>query len=226
MSTRDFLNNRPDIRQTNSAEYEQAMQKYTPVNQQRVESHVVPPLLIAFIVSLVLTLMTLAAMVTYWRVDAFILSMVFGGSFLFVFGRRIGVADKVLWAIEDMFNLDLNDDNQIGYAPRNVPLTRRTGTTNLPLPEQAEGLTRSEWQQVAIAILNKQGGVSRRGIYKNSDLSQSKSTAAARHLENGYAKDGKLNGEGWDWLSSHLPDGINSMIDRPTDNPPTPLNSG
>ena len=220
MSTRDFLNNQQGIRQTNSAEYEQAMQKYTPVNQQHVGSHVVTPLLIAFIVSLVLTLMTLAAMITYWRVNAFVLSMVFGGSFLFVFGRRIGVADKVLWAIENMLNLDLNDDNQIGIAPRSVPVNTANGSRDVPLDDKPAELFREDWTQAAIAILNKRGNVSWRGIYKNCKISQSKAQAVAKHLKAGYSDGLEINERGWDWLVAYLPEHVDCLIERPDS--PTP----
>lgn len=230
MTTREFLNSQSGIRQTNSSEYDAAMQKYTPVNQQAVHSHVLTPLLIGFIVSVVLTLMALAAMITYWEVNTFILSMVFGGSFLFIFLRRIGVADRVLWAIEEMFGTDIDGDGEVGYAPRSVTVNTKNGSRDVAVSDQPEKLYNADWAEVATAVLANGGRVSRRGIYNNCKLSQSKAQLAVALLEKGYSKNGEINERGWDWLVSHLPDNKTCKIERPTapptSTPPTLLDGG
>lgn len=223
-STRDFLNAQHGIRQINADEYDAAMQKYTPVSQQDVNSHVAVPLMIAFIVGMVMSLMATAVMLKWFLFDPFIILIVFGSVFLFMFLKRIGMADRLTWATEELLGIDLDNDGEVGnpYAPRSVAFTNRKGTRDVPLKPQSGGLVYEDWQRVAIAILNKQGKASRRGIYDNSDgrLSQRQATDAAAQLAKGYAANNELTGAGWDWLFPHLPDGYQCMMERPLD-PPT-----
>lgn len=222
-STRDFLNAQQGIRQINAEEYDAAMQKYTPVGQQDVNSHVAVPLLIAFIVGMVMSMMVTAVMIKWSKFDPFISLLVFGSVFLFMFLKRIGIADRLTWATEALLGVDIDNDGEVGtpYSPRSVSLTNRNGTRDVPLKPQYGGLVYEDWQHVAIAILNKKGKASRRGIYKKSEgrLSHSQATAAANQLAKGYAVNNNLNGAGWDWLFPHLPDGYQCMIERPLDPP-------
>lgn len=230
MGTHPPFEERPGIRRVNIEKgHEESAHKWTPVSQQAIDSHVATPALIALIVAIVVTGMVGGIMLKWFSPDPFILLMVFCLAFLVVFLKRIGVADKVLWAIEGMFNIDIDQDGKVGYAPRSVPVTTKNGTRDVPLNNQKEELYREDWAQVAIAILNRRANVSWRGIYNNCDLSQSKSQLAAQYLKKGYSYDLEINGRGWDFLIAHLPQYVDCLIERPTsptDAPPTPSDGG
>lgn len=216
MATFTDLDKRPGIRRVNIDTALPAPDAtFTPVNQQNFESHVIVPGAIGVITALVMSGMAAAAMMRWYKLDGFILCLVFGFTFLFVFGRRIGVGDKVLYAIEEFLKQDIDGDGEIGYAPRSVPLNRLKETRNIALPPKAGKLTHSEWQQVSIALLNKRGKVSRRGISDNCKLSQSKASEAAAHLSKGYAVGGELNAAGYDWLLPHLPEHTQCSLPHP-----------
>lgn len=217
MSTFSDLEKRPGIRRVNSEAAPPLETSFTPVNQQNLESHVVVPGIIGVITALVVSGMAAAAMMKWGTLDGFSLAIIFGCTFLLVFMRRIGVGDRVLWSIEEFLHQDLDGDGEIGegYAPRSVPLSRPKETRNVALPPKSGNLTHSEWAQVAIALLNKNGKVSRRGISENCKLSQAKASEAAAHLSKGYAVGGELNAAGFDWLLSHLPEYTQCLAPHP-----------
>ncbi len=231
MGTSEDLARRPGIRRV--VEEENIPDKqYTPTGQQTMESHVIVPAFIALIVAIVCTFIALGVMLKWFVVDAFILMCVFGLSFLVVFLRRVGVGDRLLWAIEEFLDHDIDGDGAIGegsgigYAPRDIPLNSRNQQRNINMPTVESKLTRQQWERVAIATLNQRAKVSRRGLTKASKLAQSEAALAAKLLhDKGRAKDNELNGAGWDWLIVHLPENVLCMIERPHD-PPTHENGG
>jgi hypothetical protein len=224
------------MRQINKQEYDEryvaAKERWeTPVSQQGIDSHVAAPILIAFIFTVVVTFMTAAIMQKIGRFDWFVLAMVFGLAFLVMFLKRIGVADKLLWKFEEATGIDLPGVEDPGIKPRAVPLTTSKGTSQLALNDSSDTtVTPRDWSRAAVSLLNEQQAVSRRGLSsdkaKKKPLSQAKAQAVANALhESNRAKDGKLNGVGWDWVFSYLPDNVQCLMERPID-PPTPGHSG
>lgn len=229
MKIHNDLDNRPGIRRINNDDA--PISSATPTGQQTLESHVIVPAFIALIVAIVVTLMVAGVMIRLFTMDYFILMFVFGGSFLLAFLKRIGVGDQLLWLVEKYLNADIDGDGEVGVAPRSVPVNTKKGTRDVALSNEESTLYRRDWSQVAIAILNKRANVSWRGIYDNCKLSQSQSKAAAAHLKKGYVNaDGvTINGRGWDYLISFLPQNTFCMVERPdppTDTAPTPSEGG
>lgn len=209
------LDGRPGIRRVN---VDAPVDTFKPVGQQSLESHVVVPAFIGFIVALVCTGMAAGFMLRWFVVDAFVLLIVFGVVFLIVFMKRIGVGDRLLMMVEQFLDLDIDGDGEVGYAPRDVPINKKGGAVveHVNMPPVEAKLTRAAWEQVAVAALAKDANISRRGLRGASKLSQSEASLAAKILhDRGRAKDGKLNGAGWDWLIVHLPETVVCTVERP-----------
>lgn len=191
----------------------------TPVGQQQMESHVLVPLVWAFVPALVLSALVTGVIYRYTgMLDGIIPALVFGVMFLLLYFKRTDRADGLLWKIEQMAGVDLDGDGQTGqpYAPRGIPINHRGQTDQLAMPPRPDGLTHDEWIKVAIALLHHSAGVSRRGINKNSDLSQQKASVAAELLtKRGYAAEGELTQIGYDWLLTLLPDHVVPRLARP-----------
>lgn len=195
---------------------------YTPVGQQQMESHVLVPLVWALVPAIIIAGLITGLVYRIWGVlDGIIPAGAFAIAFLALYFKRTARADRLLWKIEAALHEDIDGDGEIGepaYAPRGIPMNSGADTTQLAMPPQPSGLKRSEWQQVAIALLYHQGRVSRRGICDNSDLSQAQATNAANLLlKKGYAVDGELNEIGWDWLLGHLPEHVTPRLERPSE---------
>ena len=161
--------------------------------------------------------MASASAVSYffgWSVDAYINSAIVSGLVgIAAFGQQwFGIIKKnrsTLWALEMLLNTDLDGDKQVGdpYKPRSVRVVQGDHEYDLALENESGGLTRQQWGEVAHAVLINCGNVSRDGVYKNCDLSQSLSNLAVKALhESGRAKDNVLNRAGFDFLEIHLPD--------------------
>lgn len=232
-SLQEYINNGgelpPGVRRTG----DEPGTVHRPVGQQTLESHVIVP----FLWSLLLAL-PVAGIVAglAWRSghkDALYPVLAFGLVFVLGYLARTKTSDRVLWHVEEFFGLDLDGDGHEGepeaetFAPRAVPVHTARESREVPLPDRPVGLTRREWQQVAVACLNRGGNVSRRGIEANSNLSQMKSAHAAQLLtERGFAVNGRLAAAGWDWLLTMLPEHVACNMERPDDDeddPPTPL---
>lgn len=219
------LDGRPGIRRV---DMDAPVNTFKPMGQQSLESHVVVPAFIGVIVALVCTGMAAGIMMRWFVVDVFGLMLVFCISFLVVFMKRIGVGDKLLWAIEAFLEADIDGNGDIGYAPRDIPVNRKGGADQVyvNMPPVESKLTRAAWEQVAVAALTKNANISRRGLRSASKLSQSEASLAAKILhDRGRAKDGKLNGAGWDWLIVHLPETVVCAVERPPTETPLPQNN-
>lgn len=126
--------------------------------------------------------------------------------------NRIG-----MWAFETAVNMDLDGDGEVGepgIRPRTVTVNRGDYSEQIPINARSDGPTRKQWQMAAVALLVNGGNVSRRGLYQNSDLSQSQAAEIATILhETGRAVDGVLNLAGFNYLESFLPE--HAIINSP-----------
>ncbi len=167
-----------------------------------------------------------AAYFAGWPIDAYINSAIISGLVgIAAFGQQwFGIIKKnrsTLWALEMLLNTDLDGDDQVGeptYKPRSARMTIKDETIDFPLNNESGGLTRQQWGEVAHAILTNCGNVSRDGVYKNCELSQSLSNLAVKALhESGRAKNNMLNQAGFDFLEIHLSEHAVIHLPYPTE---------
>jgi hypothetical protein len=124
---------------------------------------------------------------------------------------RFRVYLLLVWAIETWLGRDLSGDGVIGDTPTPPNTTRPViskngvkGTTAVEV-HAPTGLTQAEWAQVAQAV-RRNAPVSRRGLAKNSGLTQSRAALAANLLQRGGLAEGNvLTPAGRAWLNSKLP---------------------